>query len=256
VFKVVIPARMASSRLPGKPLVDIAGKPMIQHVHERALESGAEEVVVATDDGRVLAACEAFGARACMTSPAHESGTERVAEVVERDGDADDRIIVNVQGDEPLLPGALIAQVAGNLHEHGAADIATLCEPIESDPDTFDPSVVKVVTDARGFALYFSRATIPWYRDEFEREPGRSPGRGKHLRHVGIYAYRVGFLKRYVAAPPTEMERAERLEQLRALHMGGRIHVAAISEPPGPGIDTAQDLERVRALFAGSGQLV
>jgi 3-deoxy-manno-octulosonate cytidylyltransferase (CMP-KDO synthetase) len=251
-FKVVIPARFQSTRLPGKPLVDIAGAPMVQHVHQRAVESGADEVVVATDDERVAAACETFGARVVMTAGMHRSGTERIAEVVALDGDPPERIVVNVQGDEPLLPGAVIRQAAAGLEQRPEADIATLCEPIEHDADAFDPSVVKVVCDAHGFALYFSRATIPWYRDHFAAHPATRPGGAEHLRHVGIYAYRAGFLERYVSAPESDLERAECLEQLRALHMGARVHVAIACDAPGPGVDTPGDLERVRALFAAA----
>jgi len=249
-FKVVIPARFESTRLPGKPLLDIAGEPMLRHVHRRACESGAEQVVIATDDERVAEACRAFGADVRMTGTGHVSGTERVAETVDLDRDPADRIVVNVQGDEPLLPGAVIAQAAAGLHDHPEADIATLCEPVERDADAFDPSVVKVVRDARGFALYFSRATIPWCRDHFAAYPGTRPPDAEHWRHVGIYAYRVGFLRRYVASTVTDLERLECLEQLRALHMGARIHVDVACDAPGPGVDTPEDLERIRALFA------
>ncbi len=255
-FKVVIPARYESTRLPGKPLIEIAGEPMLRHVHRRACESGADAVVIATDDGRVAEACRAFGADVRMTGSGHASGTERIAEVVELDRDPPERIVVNVQGDEPLVPGRVIAQAAAGLLEHPEADVATLCEPIERDADAFDPSVVKVVRDARGFALYFSRATIPWCRDHFAARPGSRPAGAEHQRHIGIYAYRVGFLRRYVAAPPTELERVERLEQLRALHMGARIHVAVACESPGPGVDTPEDLDRVRTLLAGRAEEV
>lgn len=249
-FKVVIPARYGSSRLPGKPIIEIAGRPLIQYVYERACASGAHSVVIATDDERVRLVCASFGADVRMTAPAHASGTSRIAEVITHDADADETIIVNVQGDEPLIPPRLIEQVARNLDQHPDAEIATLCEAIENDADVFDPSVVKVVLDARGFALYFSRAPIPWYRDAFATQPYERPAGACHYRHVGIYAYRVGYLRRYVATPVTEIEQAEALEQLRALHDGARIHVALATEAPGIGVDTPQDLEEFARVLS------
>jgi len=248
-FRVVIPARYASTRLPGKPLIDIGGRPMLQHVHALALESGASEVIIATDDERIRAAAEAFGARVCMTAAHHRSGSERLAEVIARLGYGADEVIVNLQGDEPLMPPALLSQVAAGLLEHPAAPMATLCTPITSAEELFDPNVVKVVRDARGFALYFSRAPIPWDRDALAEHPHTLPAGARHYRHLGIYAYRAGFLARYVATPACELETRESLEQLRVLWMGEKIHVAEAAALPGPGVDTAADLEKVRALI-------
>ncbi len=249
-FRVVIPARYASTRLPGKPLLDIGGKPMLRHVVERALGSGAVEVVVATDDERIAEACEGFGADVCMTSSEHNSGTERLAEVVERLGWGEDEIIVNLQGDEPGMPASLLRQVAGLLEQHPHADVSTLCTRIHTAAELFDPHVVKVVCDAQGYALYFSRAVIPWDRDAFAVTTEELPDTALHFRHLGLYAYRAGYIRRYVSLPPCELERMESLEQLRVLHHGGRIQVAEALELPGHGVDTADDLERVRAHFA------
>lgn len=249
-FKVVIPARYASSRLPGKPLLEIAGKPMIQHVYERAKQSGATDVIVATDDERIQSAAESFGARVCMTATHHQSGTERLAEVVRMLKEPDDRIVVNVQGDEPLLPCVLVRQVAENLAVHAHADIATLCERIQSASELFSPSVVKVVLDEAGYALYFSRAPIPWHRDGFAEKLDSLPTDCRFYRHVGLYAYRAGYLRSYIGQPSCELERTERLEQLRVLYAGGRIHCATANETPGPGVDTVADLERVKKMLS------
>lgn len=247
-FIAVIPARLASTRLPRKVLLEIAGKPMVRRVYERARESGAGRVIVAVDDERVADAVA--GAEVCRTSAAHRSGTERIAEVVERMGIDPGTIIVNVQADEPLLPPELIRQVAANLASRPAADVATLCEPIESTDEVFDPNVVKVVRDDAGFALYFSRAPIPWRRDGFpRREAWRA---GEHFRHLGLYAYRARFVCGYVGLAPAALEVTESLEQLRVLAHGGRIHVDLAAAPPGPGVDTEADLARVRALAGGS----
>ena len=248
-FTVIIPARLASTRLPHKVLLDIAGKPMVRHVCERACESGAQRVIVAVDDPRVAAAVAGAGAETCHTSPEHRSGTERIAEVLERLAFDPETIIVNVQADEPLLPPELIRQLATNLAAGRAADMATLCEPIASVDDVFDPNVVKVVRDRAGFALYFSRAPIAWQRDAF---PGRDGWRaGEHLRHLGIYAYRAEYVRRYVRLPPDSLEIMESLEQLRVLAHGDRIHVDLAAVTPGPGVDTEGDLARVRCLAAG-----
>jgi len=222
---------------------------MLQHVHARALESGASEVVIATDDERIRAAAEAFGARVCMTAAHHRSGSERLAEVITRLGYGADEVIVNLQGDEPLMPPSLLSQVAAGLLENPTAPMATLCTPITSVEELFDPNAVKVVRDARGFALYFSRAPIPWDRDAFAEHPHSLPAGVRHYRHLGIYAYRAGFLARYVATPACELETRESLEQLRVLWMGEKIHVAEAAALPGPGVDTAADLEKVRALI-------
>jgi len=249
-FRVIIPARYASTRLPGKPLLDIAGKPMLQHVYERALESGACEVVIATDDERIRAAGHAFGARVCMTAAHHRTGSERLAEVVTQLGYGSEDVIVNLQGDEPLMPPALLRQVASGLIGHPAVPMATLCTPIVSAQELFDPNVVKVVADAQGHALYFSRAPIPWDRDALASRPEELPADVRHYRHLGIYAYRAGFLARYTATPACALEMRESLEQLRVLWMGERIHVAEAEALPGPGVDTAADLEKARMLAA------
>jgi 3-deoxy-manno-octulosonate cytidylyltransferase (CMP-KDO synthetase) len=243
-FKVVIPARYASTRLPGKPLLEIAGRPMLQHVFERVQQSGASEVIVATDDARIAAAASGFNAEVCMTSTEHRSGTERLGEVVGQTGWGDDTIVVNVQGDEPMLPAALVRQVAESLAAHADAMVATLAYPIASQAEASDLNVVKVVLDRDGYALYFSRAPIPCHRDSSDRDAS-----GIGLRHIGLYAYRAGFLKRYGELEPSPLETAEKLEQLRVLWYGMRIHVGIAAEMPGPGVDTAEDLERVAALL-------
>jgi 3-deoxy-manno-octulosonate cytidylyltransferase (CMP-KDO synthetase) len=248
-FKVVIPARFASTRLPGKPLLDIAGKPMIQHVHQRAMESGAEEVVVATDDARIAERVEQFGGEVCMTSDSHRSGTDRIAEVVEKFGWADDTIVVNLQGDEPCMPPVLLTQVARDMDSHKNAVITTLSAPLTSKEKLFDPHVVKVVTDAEGYALYFSRAPIPWHRDEFLHKEQPLPEETGFSRHIGIYAYRAGFLEQYVNWPPAPIEQAESLEQLRVLWHGRRIHVSQAQEEPGHGVDTRDDLHEAHRLL-------
>jgi 3-deoxy-manno-octulosonate cytidylyltransferase (CMP-KDO synthetase) len=251
---VVIPARHASTRLPGKPLLDIGGKPMVQHVVERACASGADEVLVATDDVRIAqAVCDPRNCRqiAVMTDPALASGTDRVAAVARQRGWDDSTIVVNVQGDEPFLPPALIDQVAALLDQDPAAHIATLSTPIGSLDDFLDPNVVKVVTAADGAALYFSRAPIPWSRDGAPAGMTSQLEFGGAVRHVGLYAYRVGALRRVTAMLPTSYELREKLEQLRALQHGMRIIVGACVEPPGPGVDTPADLQRARERAAG-----
>lgn len=252
-FQVVIPARFLSSRLPGKPLRTLAGKPMIQHVYERALQSRAERVVVATDDDRIRDVAESFGATVCMTAMTHHSGTDRIAEVVSACGYRDDDIVVNVQGDEPLIPPSLIDQVAATLQAHPDADVATLCRRIEHAADLFDPHVVKVVMDRDGYALYFSRAAIPWDRDAFAVTMEALPKRSEHYRHIGLYAYHAGFLRNYTTLSQCGIEKMEALEQLRVLWNGGRIQVAIASEEPGRGVDTEEDLRRVEQLLAVAG---
>ena len=249
-FVVVIPARYQSTRLPGKPLADIHGKPMILRVAEQALKAGAERVIVATDDQRVADAVADAGVEVCMTSPDHQSGTERLAKVCRHYGFAAETIIVNVQGDEPLIPPSIIGQVAHNL-AHSAAPMATLAVPM-TEEEVFNPNAVKVVTDVNGYALYFSRAPIPWERDSFApltRAQTVSPIH-PHARHIGIYAYRAGFIQRYVDWAPSALEQIEALEQLRVLWYGERIHVAMASEVPPAGVDTPDDLARVRRLLA------
>ncbi len=246
-FTVVIPARYQSTRLPGKPLADICGKPMIQWVYEQAIQSGADKVIVATDDSRVEQAVEAFGAQVCMTSPNHESGTERLAEVVERMAIPDDHIIVNVQGDEPLIPPSIITQVAENL-ANSQAPMSTLAVEISDEAEVFNPNAVKVLTDKDGYAMYFSRATIPWDRDSFADDAKiiKQP----LMRHIGIYAYRAGFINTYINWEPTALEKIECLEQLRVLWYGEKIHVEVAKEAPAAGVDTPEDLEVVRSIIA------
>ncbi|MEN3785178.1 3-deoxy-manno-octulosonate cytidylyltransferase [Aeromonas veronii] len=246
-FVVVIPARYASTRLPGKPLADIHGKPMVQHVVEKALQSGADRVIVATDDERVQQALQSTGVEVCMTSPDHQSGTERLAEVCRHYGFAADTIIVNVQGDEPLIPPAIIRQVADNLAA-ATAPMATLSVPIKDAEEAFNPNAVKVVTDKDGYALYFSRASIPWDRDRFAKSHEQISDH--YQRHIGIYAYRAGFIQRYVDWAPSVLEQVEALEQLRVLWYGEKIHVAQALEAPPVGVDTQADLEKVRAFLA------
>ncbi|MCB1831002.1 MAG: 3-deoxy-manno-octulosonate cytidylyltransferase [Chromatiaceae bacterium] len=248
-FKVVIPARYASSRLPGKPLLEIAGKPMIQHVYERAVDSGADEVIIATDDSRIAECVRSFSAQVCMTASHHASGTERIAEVVRCYAWKEDTIVVNLQGDEPRMPAALLAQVAQDMNTHTAANMTTLAGKIISREQLFDPHTVKVVTDIAGYALYFSRAPLPWHRDEFLRENGSLPVDTQFLRHIGLYAYRAGFLEQYINWPQSQLERAESLEQLRVLWHGGRIHVSEALKEPGHGVDTQDDINRVKRQF-------
>jgi len=248
-FAVIIPARYASTRLPGKPLLPLAGRPMIQHVYERARDSGADHVIIATDDQRIRDVALTFAADVIMTSERHPSGTDRLAEVIEQRGFGDDDIIVNLQGDEPMMPAALIRQVADNLQCHEQASVSTLCEPITTAADLFDPHVVKVVIDVNGMALMFSRAAVPWDRDAFSVTIEELPERSIHYRHIGLYAYRAGFVRRYVKWPPCALEQMESLEQLRVLWNGYDIHVAVATEAPGHGVDTESDLRRVEQLL-------
>ncbi len=248
-FHVVIPARYASTRLPGKPLADIAGKPMVVRVAERAARSGAGSVWVATDHADVLAVVEAHGHRALMTSPDCASGTDRLTEVAAALGWADDAVVVNVQGDEPLIEPTLIGDCARALFAHPAASMATVRHRIRDAAEAFNPNVVKVVTDAHGYALYFSRAPIPWARDAWAGgTPAALPPDLPIHRHIGLYAYRVGFLKAWPHWSQPPLESFEALEQLRALWHGYRIVVIDSARPAAPGVDTAEDLERVRAL--------
>ena len=249
-FYVVIPARYASSRFPGKPLQNIAGQPMIQRVWQQAQKSGAQQLVIATDDQRIFAACRAFGAEVVMTRDDHESGTDRLAEVAAIMGWPADAIVVNVQGDEPLIPPAVIDQVAINLAAHPEAAMATLAEPIDDMASLMNNNVVKVLSDKNGLALTFSRAPLPWARDAFVASPDELPAGVAFRRHIGIYAYRVGFLQRFVEWGPCWLEQTECLGQLRALWHGEQIHVADALETPPHGVDTPEDLERIRALFA------
>ncbi len=249
-YVVVIPARLGSQRLPRKPLLNIAGKPLIQHVYERALACGADDVYIATDHQEIVDVAQSFGANVVMTSPDHLSGTDRLAEVVNQCAFDDAQIVVNLQGDEPLMPVAPLRQVAANLALHTQASVATLCEPIACIEDLLNSNIVKIVCDHEGYALYFSRAPIPWDRDEFdERPPQLLSSKIQHFRHVGLYAYRAGFLKKYTRWPSCALEKVEALEQLRVLWHGGRIHVAVSETDIPPGVDTEADLARVRAHF-------
>jgi 3-deoxy-manno-octulosonate cytidylyltransferase (CMP-KDO synthetase) len=249
VFRVVIPARYASTRLPGKALLSISGKPMIQWVYERARASRAHEVLIATDDLLIVSAAHSFGAETVMTSTDHESGTDRIAEVARLQGWAETDIVVNVQGDEPVIPPALIDQVAALLEAHPSAQIATLATPITSLAEFMDPNAVKVVTDMEGRALYFSRAPIPWERDGAKAGMLSQTSFAGARRHVGIYGYRVSGLLRMASLQRTALEQHEKLEQLRALENGLEIRVADSVEQPGPDVNTAADLERVTSLL-------
>jgi 3-deoxy-manno-octulosonate cytidylyltransferase (CMP-KDO synthetase) len=253
-FVAVIPARHASTRLPGKPLADIAGKPMVVHVADRAREAGADEVIVATDDQRIHAAVLRHGYEAMMTRADHASGTDRIAEVAAARAWPDDRIVVNVQGDEPRIPPALIRSVAQQLAGHGQAAISTACHPIHNATEMFDQNAVKVVLDANGYALYFSRAPIPYARDAFKADRTRLPGGLPVYRHLGLYAYRCGFLGIYSTLAPAAIEQFESLEQLRALWHGYRISVAVTDQAPEPGVDTPEDLEKMRQAFSADGR--
>ncbi|MCC8373450.1 MULTISPECIES: 3-deoxy-manno-octulosonate cytidylyltransferase [Photorhabdus] len=246
MFTVIIPARFASTRLPGKPLADIHGKPMIVRVMERAKRSGAARVIVATDNHDVVDAVVAAGGEACLTKENHHSGTERLAEVINKYQFSDDEIIVNVQGDEPLIPEEIIKQVAENL-AGCKAGMATLAVQIHDAEEAFNPNAVKVVMDKQGYALYFSRATIPWERDRFIQS--RETIGDNFLRHIGIYAYRAGFIRRYVQWEPSPLEQIEMLEQLRVLWYGEKIHVGIALKAPGVGVDTPEDLAAIRKVF-------
>jgi 3-deoxy-manno-octulosonate cytidylyltransferase (CMP-KDO synthetase) len=251
-FTVVIPARYASSRLPGKPLADIAGKPMVVHVAERARESGAHEVLIATDDERILRAAQAHGQQAVMTRSDHASGTDRLAEVAQLRGWETQRIVVNVQGDEPRIAPELIREVAEALAAHPEAGMSTAAHPIRDAAELFDPNCVKVVLGRDGQALYFSRAPIPWARDAFARDRGSVPAGLPVYRHIGLYAYRCAFLRGYAQLEAPAIERFEALEQLRAVWHGHRIAVTITERSPEPGVDTPHDLEAVRRLFAAA----
>ena len=242
-FKVVIPARYASARLPGKPLLDIAGKPMVVRVAEQAAKSGASEIVIATDFEKILSACETHNFKAVMTRLDHASGTDRIAEVAEKLGWNDDEIVVNVLGDEPLIDPKLIQEVAAHLAKSKDTVMATACHAISDEASMVNTNIVKVVMDANGNALYFSRAPIPYPRDEAYKQAIQAH------RHIGIYAYRVGFLKKYANLTPAPLEKIESLEQLRVLHHGYKIGVAITQNEPASGVDTQADLDYVRSVW-------
>jgi 3-deoxy-manno-octulosonate cytidylyltransferase (CMP-KDO synthetase) len=247
-FKVVIPARFASTRLPGKPLLDIGGKPMVIRVAEQAAQSGAQQIIIATDHQPIIDAAQEHGFQACMTRPDHSSGTDRIAEVSAQQGWADDTIVVNVQGDEPLIPPLLISAVAQHLFDHPDCAIATACHPIHEEAFMRNPNIVKAVLDKHGNALYFSRAPIPWPRDAYAQNLPL-PQNVTVLRHIGIYAYRAGFLRAYGQLTPSIIEQVESLEQLRALYHGYKIGVTITQEAPPNGVDTLQDLQVARQDF-------
>ncbi|MGB1239710.1 MAG: 3-deoxy-manno-octulosonate cytidylyltransferase [Pseudomonadales bacterium] len=249
-FSVIIPARFGSTRFPGKPLVEIAGVSMVRRVYEQAQQSDAQKIVVATDDERIFNEVKAFGGEVCMTRTDHLSGTDRLQEVVAQYGFTEDEIVVNVQGDEPMIPPALINQVAANLADNSSAAISTLSEAIESVETLLDPNAVKVLSDVNGMALYFSRAAIPWPRDAFAASKQQMPQGFAWQRHIGIYAYRVAFLHKYVTWPSAAIEQVESLEQLRALYQGEKIHVAEACQAQPAGIDTPEDLARLERLLS------
>ena len=252
-FTVIIPARLASTRLPGKPLADLGGKPMVVRVAERAALSGAARVIVATDHVDILAACRVHGVEALMTRSDHPSGTDRIAEVAAAIGLAPDAVVVNVQGDEPLIDPALVAATAALI----TADVpmATAAHPISSAEDVFNPNVVKVVLDAKGRALYFSRAAIPWHRDGFAQSSAILPAGYRPLRHIGLYAYSQAFLQAYPALPVSPLEQVEALEQLRVLWNGYPIAVHLTDDAPAAGIDTPEDLARAQRHYEGGATL-
>lgn len=249
-FHVIIPARLDSTRLPGKVLLDIGGKPMLQHAYERAKESGASHVVIATDDEKIAEVAENFGAHVCMTLSSHQSGTERLAEAVANLGFEEDEIIVGLQADEPLMPPQLIRQLAENLTEHDHVKVATLATKLKTAEELFNPNVVKVVLNHRHYAMFFSRAPIPWERDRFasltQHEMDAIKLADCYYRHIGMYAYRAGFLETYANWSPSLMERLESLEQLRILWNGFKIHVGITELTVPAGVDTEADLNRVR----------
>ncbi len=249
-FIVIIPARFESSRLPGKPLKAINGKPMIEWTWQQAQRSGAVRIIIATESLEVQRICEAFGAEVCLTGEEHQSGTERIAEVIEKMDLQDDEIIVNVQGDEPMLPPELIHQVAEGLQAYPTIPMATLCEPIEYIETVFDPHAVKVSRNVNGIAINFSRAPLPWSRDTFSDDLKTLPKNWHYKRHIGLYAYRAGFVKQYVAWPECELEQVEKLEQLRVLWYGESILVLDALCDAGVGVDTPEDLEAVRTLLS------
>ena len=244
-YHIVIPARYASSRFPGKPLKEINGITMLEHVYRVAKKSSASSIVIATDDQRIVEAAENFCDQVLMTSDQHQSGTDRLAEVCQIQGWAEDEIVVNLQGDEPLTPPELLQQVAENIHLNKQASIATLSTSLTTAEEITDPNIVKVVADINGYALYFSRASIP-----YQREMDDNVSISHYQRHLGIYAYRVGFLNAYSQMPQCELEMIEKLEQLRAMYHGHKIHIQEAVKLPGPGIDTPEDLHKIHSLLA------
>ena len=252
-FSIVIPARYASSRLPGKPLRDICGKPMIQHVIERAQASQAKQVIVATDAQEIVDAISNIDVQVCLTRTDHQSGTERLSEVIEQLGFSDEEILINLQGDEPMMPAVCLNQVGQALEQDIKVKMATLCTPLTDINELFDPHAVKVIRDKDDFAIYFSRAAIPWYRDGFndraQADHGVMPEFQQYQRHIGLYGYRAGFIRQYLEWESSDLEKTESLEQLRVLYHGEKIKVITAEIPPGPGVDTIEDLNRVCELL-------
>ena len=248
-FRIVIPARFASTRLPGKPLRDICGKPMIVRVIEQAQKSDAEEVIVATDSQEIAAAIANTDVRVCITREDHQSGTERLSEVIEQMGFDDDQILINLQGDEPMMPPVCLNQVGHALENDDKVKMATLCTPLTDIEELFDPHAVKVVRDVNDFALYFTRAAVPSSRDCFNETPREMPTSQEYQRHIGLYGYRAGFIKQYLHWQSSDIEKTESLEQLRVLYYGERIKVITAEIAPGPGVDTIEDLNRVCELL-------
>lgn len=249
-FRIVIPARFASTRLPGKPLRDICGKPMIARVIEQAQQSDAEEVIVATDSREIADAISDINVRVCITDENHQSGTERLSEVIEQLGFEDDQILINLQGDEPMMPAVCLNQVGHALENDASVKMATLCTPLTDINELFDPHAVKVVRDINDFALYFTRAAVPWSRDCFNEAPREMPQTQEYQRHIGLYGYRAGFIKQYLEWQSSDIEKTESLEQLRVLYYGEKIKVITAETAPGPGVDTVEDLKRVCELLS------
>lgn len=248
-FRIVIPARYASTRLPAKPLRDICGQPMIAHVIRQAKLSDAEEVIVATDSQEIADAISHIDVRVCMTHANHQSGTERLSEVIEQLGFDDEQILINLQGDEPMMPPVCLNQVGQALEQDDHLQMATLCTPLTDINELFDPHAVKVVRDINDFALYFTRAAVPWSRDCFNEPPRTMPANQEYQRHIGLYGYRAGFVRQYLEWKSSDIEKTESLEQLRVLYYGERIKVITAATPPGPGVDTEHDLKRVCELM-------
>ena len=248
-FRIVIPARFASTRLPGKPLRDICGKPMIVRVIEQAKKSNAEEVIVATDSQEIVDALSEIDVQVCITREDHQSGTERLSEVIEKMGFDDDQILVNLQGDEPMMPPVCLNQVGQALELDSQVKMATLCTPLTDLEELFDPHAVKVVRDINDYALYFTRAAVPWSRDCFNEMPRKMPQGQDYQRHIGLYGYRAGFIKQYLEWQSSDIEITESLEQLRVLYYGEKIKVISAEIAPGPGVDTIDDLSRVCELL-------
>lgn len=248
-FSIVIPARYAASRLPGKPLREINGKSLLQYVYECAQRTHANQIIIATDDERIQKTASTFGADVCMTSDKHQNGTQRIDEVIQQRNISNDEIIVNLQGDEPLMPAACISQVARLLTEHPEAQMSTLATPVLHDEDVFNSNVVKVALNKQSHALYFSRAPIPWQRGHYETQEIKRTAAWSCLRHIGIYGYRAGYSQEYVSLAQSPLEQLESLEQLRVLWHGGTIVVGLAEEIPGPGVDTEQDLEKVSQIL-------